>query len=220
MRKDYTHISVLLDRTGSMETIRQDTIGGFNSFLKSQKETGGFSTMTLVQFDSQNPYEIIHDFKSLEEVPELTRKTYVPRASTPLYDAMGKAIIDLEQKLAAMPEATRPTRVMLVIVTDGQENSSKEFDKKMVQKLIKEKQQKLDWQFVFLSADLDAMEDAMATGVKFGSSMMFDKTVAGIANAWLSLALRTNEFRNEMVQNFAFNEDDRAMQDSEKNRKK
>ena len=84
MKKDYTHISIILDRTGSMETIRDDTIGGFNTFLNDQKKQPGIATMTLVQFDTVDPYEIIHKFKPIQEVPELTHETYIPRASTPL----------------------------------------------------------------------------------------------------------------------------------------
>ncbi len=84
MENNYTHISVILDRTGSMESIRDDTIGGFNSFLKDQKNQEGKATLTLVQFDSQDPYEIIHHFSPINEVPELDRRTFVPRASTSL----------------------------------------------------------------------------------------------------------------------------------------
>lgn len=85
-----------------MEPIRDDTIGGFNSFLEQQKGSEGFITMTLAQFDSQDPYELIYDFKNIDEVQPLTRKTFVPRSSTPLYDAMGKAIIDLDAMADAM----------------------------------------------------------------------------------------------------------------------
>ena len=84
MKDDYTHIAVILDRTGSMETIRDDTIGGFNVFLQEQKSQTGMASLTLVQFDTQDPYEVIHQWKPVNEVPELTRSSYVPRASTPL----------------------------------------------------------------------------------------------------------------------------------------
>ena len=80
MKTDYTHMAVILDRTGSMESIRDDTIGGFNAFLSEQKLQPNKATLTLVQFDSQDPYEIIHQVKTIKEVPELTKDTYVPRA--------------------------------------------------------------------------------------------------------------------------------------------
>jgi len=140
MRQDYTHIAVILDRTGSMAVIRDDTIGGFNTFLQQQKAEPGSATLTLVQFDSQDPYqdpyEVIHRFKPIAEVPELTRETYVPRASTPLLDAMGRGIIDLEKSLSELSEADRPAKVVMVVVTDGQENASREFRKEQIEKMI------------------------------------------------------------------------------------
>jgi len=154
MKKNYTHISVILDRTGSMESIRDDTIGGFNTFLKEQKAVTGAATLTLVQFDTQNPYEVIHDFAPLAKVPELTRDTYVPRASTPLLDAMGRGINDLEKRVGLIPASRRPSKVIFVVITDGQENSSHEFRKDQIAKMIKDRTKKDDWDFVFLSADL------------------------------------------------------------------
>ena len=110
IKNDYTHISVILDRTGSMESIRDDTIGGFNAFLGEQKAQKGKATLTLVQFDSQDPYEVVHRFKPIKEVPELTRETYVPRATTPLLDALGRGINDLEKSLADMAKKDRPRK--------------------------------------------------------------------------------------------------------------
>ncbi|HAE39969.1 MAG TPA: VWA domain-containing protein [Candidatus Riflebacteria bacterium] len=219
MRSDYTHITVILDRSGSMESIRNDTIGGFNSFLTAQKAESDFATLTLVQFDTQDAYEVIQDFRNIQEVPELTRQTFVPRAGTPLYDSMGKAINDLEQKLATMPEATRPQRVIVAFVTDGQENSSCEFSKSTVQKMIKEKQEKSDWQFVFLSADLAAMDEALAAGVAATSAMLFDKTSRGIAGAWGALSSSIGLYRSNKVSDVTFTEKDRAGQEIEKNKK-
>ena len=92
MKKNYTHITIILDRTGSMESIRDDTIGGFNTFLKEQKKESGTATLTLVQFDSQDPFEIIYDFKDIKKIPKLTRETFVLRASTPLLDALGRCL--------------------------------------------------------------------------------------------------------------------------------
>src|SRR2546426_1391588 len=153
MNSGYTHISVILDRSGSMERIRDDTIGGFNGFLKDQKSQPGTATLTLVQFDTQDPYEVIHSFKPIDHIPELTRGTYVPRASTPLLDALGRGINDLEKSVADLKEDERPSRVMVVVLTDGQENSSQEFGKQQVETMIKAKTETHAWQFVFLSAD-------------------------------------------------------------------
>lgn len=220
MKKDYTHITVILDRTGSMESIRDDTIGGFNAFLDEQKNEPGKATMTLVQFDSQDPYEVLHRFKKIKKIPHLTRESYVPRASTPLLDAVGRGINDLESSLSDIKEEEKPARIVVVIITDGHENSSREFRKDQIEKMIKEKQEKYDWQFVFLSADLDAIEDAMESGFHARSSMAFDKSAAGISNAFASTSKKISEYRMHKSMRMEFDEEDRAKQESEKKRKK
>ena len=213
VKKNDTHIAVLLDRTGSMESIRDDTIGGFNTFLKQQKEAPGKATLTLVQFDSQDPYEVIHRFMPIETVPELTRETYVPRASTPLLDAMGRAINDLEQSLADLKEEERPAKVVLVVVTDGEENASREFHKEQIEKMVKEKTEKSGWQFVFLSADLAAIGDARAIGIHADSSLVFAKTGKGSAGAWNSLSARTSDYRSARKKKIGFTQGDRQHPD-------
>jgi hypothetical protein len=209
MKNDYTHISVILDRTGSMETIRDDTIRGFNTFLKEQNSQPGQATLTLVQFDSQDPYEVIHRFKPIGEVPELTRETYVPRASTPLLDAIGRGINDLDKSISELKEEDRPSKVVFVVLTDGQENSSREFSKDQIEKMVKEKTEKNDWQFVFLSADLAAIGDAISIGIPANAVLLFEKSGKGSADAWSSLSVRTSDFRSKRKKKIGFRPDDR-----------
>jgi len=216
MKSDYTHITVILDRTGSMESIRDDTIGGFNAFLTQQKAEPGLATLTLVQFDTQDPYEVIHQFQILSEIPELTRETFVPRASTPLLDAIGRGINDLEKSLIDMEENKKPSRVVMVIITDGQENSSREFKKDHIEKMIREKQEKFDWQFVFLSADLAAIGDAINHGIHARSSMSYDKNRRGTAAAWNSTSQRIADYRSARSNSVSFTDEDRSLQSSEK----
>lgn len=216
MKKDYTHIAIILDRTGSMESIRDDTIGGFNAFLSQQKAGPGTATLTLVQFDTQDPYEVVHKFKPIAKVPEMTRETFVPRAATPLLDAMGRGINDLEKSLAEMKEHKRPSRVIIIIITDGQENSSLEFRKDQIEKMIKEKQEKSAWQFIFLSADLAAIGDALTTGFHAASTMAYDKTAKGTAAAWVSASARIADYRAARSKDVSFTEEDRDQQESEK----
>jgi len=220
MDESYTHISIILDRTGSMESIRDDTIGGFNVFLKKNKQQPGSVTLTLVQFDTQDPYEVIHQFTPINEVPELTRETYVPRAGTPLLDAIGREINDLDQKLALLDEEKKPSGVIFVVITDGQENSSKEFRRDQIVKMIKEKQEKDDWQFVFLSADLEAINDAREYGFRDRSVMSFDKSAGGSSDAWTSLSHSTRNYRRDKKMGFNFSDEDRDQQKSEQKRKK
>lgn len=219
MKKDYTHIAVILDRTGSMESIRDDTIGGFNAFLNAQKAEPGLATLTLVQFDSQDPYEIVHRFKLLSEIPELSRATFVPRATTPLLDAMGRGINDLEKSLGDLSESERPSRVVMVIITDGQENASREFRKDQIGKMIREKQEESGWQFVFLSADLDSIGDALQHGIYASSVLAHDKNEHGVSAAWASLSRSISDYRAARKQDVSFDEEDRAQQKSEKKRK-
>lgn len=216
MKHDSTHIAVILDRTGSMESIREDTIGGFNAFLTQQKAEPGAATLTLVQFDSQDPYEVIHKFKPVGTVPALTRETFVPRASTPLLDAMGRGINDLEKSLAEIKDQEQPSRVVMVIITDGQENTSREFRKDQIAKMIREKQEQSAWQFVFLSADLAAIGDALASGIHADAAIRFCKSAQGTAAAWASASARVADYRADRNKDVSFTAEDRAQQESEK----
>lgn len=175
MKKDYTHISVILDRSGSMNSIKNEIIGGFNSFLEIQQKEEEEATLTLVQFDSGNPYEVIHKFRPVREIPKLTSSTFVPRGLTPLLDAIGKGIRDINSCIKELKKEARPEKVVVVIITDGQENASREFNKEKIVKMINKKKEEKNWQFVFMSSDLDAIEDAKNFGVNSKSTLSLDK---------------------------------------------
>jgi len=178
-----THISVILDRTGSMDSIRDDTIGGFNAFLADQRAIQAPTTFTLVQFDSEAPFEVLHAFAPIAAVQPLTRETYVPRANTPLYDAIGRGITGLDDRLAAMPPAERPKRIVFVIVTDGEENASREFTGREVRRLITARRRD-GWQFVFLSADEAAIKDGEGVAIHRDYSMGVAKGAQGSRDMW------------------------------------
>jgi hypothetical protein len=216
---DYTHISVILDRTGSMQPIREDTIGGFNTFLNEQRQQAGKATLTLVQFDSQDPYEVVYRVQPVHEVPELTKATYVPRANTPLLDAIGRGINDLEKGLFDMDADERPSKVVFVVITDGQENASREFRRDQILNMIKDKEDHYGWQFVFLSADLDAINDAMQQGFQTRFSLAFDKTGKGTRDAWGSVSEKISNFRSSKANDVGFTDEDRRKQKSERRRK-
>ena len=221
MKENYTHISVILDRSGSMESIRDDVIGGFNAFLDEQQALEGSATLTLVQFDSQNPYEVLANFQLIGTVQPLSRELFVPRASTPLLDAMGRGINDLEATLAKMKEGERPAKVIFLIVTDGQENSSREFSRKQITEMIAKHEKEHAWQFVYISADLSAIGEARDLGMQADKVMAFDKNGAGTRNAMMSFSKQAAAYRsNPAAAPLAFDEEDRAHQDAEKNRKK
>ena len=204
MDSDYTHISIILDRTGSMESIRDDTIGGFNAFLKEQKSQPGKATLTLVQFDTQDPYEVVHHFKPIQDIPEITHETYVPRASTPLLDAIGRGINDIEQSLLKIKDGDNPSKIIFVIITDGRENSSKEFHKEQVLKMVQEKTENENWQFVFLGADLDSINDAISFGINKEAALLFDKSGEGILDGWTSLSENITGYRSKRKKKIGF----------------
>jgi len=209
MQTDYTHMTVILDRSGSMDEIRDDIIGGFNGLLGDHKAQPGKATMTLVQFDGQDPYEVLHRFKPLRDVPPLDRSTYVPRGGTPLFDAVGRGINDIEAALGKLAEADRPTKVIFAIVTDGEENSSVEFGKEQVTKMIKAKTDENAWEFVFLSADLAAFEEAGEIGVDAMKRMVFAKGSMGTAGAWRALSDQAGMFRRVAGHRIGFADEDR-----------
>lgn len=220
MKQEYTHITVILDRSGSMESIRNDVVGGFNAFLAEQQTASGTATMTLVQFDTQNPYEVLANFQLIGTVAPLTRDLYVPRASTPLLDAIGRGINDLEATLHRMKEEERPAKVIFLIVTDGQENSSREFNRTQITQMISAHEEKEKWQFVYISADLAAIEDARQYGVRPSHVMAYDKTAVGAQSAFRSVSKNTRDWRSGAAPAPAFTEEDRALHEAEQQRKK
>lgn len=150
-----TDITVLLDRSGSMASVKTDTIGGFNTFLKEQQKAKGDARLTLAQFDME--YEIVHEGKPVKDVPPLNDSTFVPRGSTALLDAMGRTIVSAKARV-------KPGElVVFVVLTDGQENSSHEYTKAAIRAMVEE-HTKAGWQFVYLGANHDSFFEAGAIG--------------------------------------------------------
>lgn len=154
--KNYTDITIILDRSGSMASIKKDTIGGFNSFVDDQKKDNPTAKLSLVQFDHE--YKIDYDGEPIQEIKNLSEKTFQPRGSTALYDAMGKAINAAGDRFSSMEEQDRPEKVIFVIMTDGGENSSFEFTGPEVQEMVGIQQKTYSWEFIFLGASPDFEE--------------------------------------------------------------
>jgi len=164
------HVEIVLDRSGSMELIKEDAEGGLREFIRKLGEINMPTTVTLNQFDDH--YETVFANRPLGRVPEWH---LVPRGSTALRDAMGLTINALGERLAAMDEADRPGKVILVIQTDGKENASREFGRDQIRSMITVQQDKWNWDFVFLGADQDAIAAANDYGIGANSSMSYDK---------------------------------------------
>lgn len=171
MDKNYTHIVLIVDRSGSMEQIREDAEGGINSFIREQKEAGGRATLTLVQFDSQNPYDVVHDARDLKEIQPNFK--LVPRDWTPLYDAVGRGINKTGEFLTSLPEAKRPGLVAFVIATDGLENHSTEFTQKQIADMVKHQESKYSWSFTYIGANQDAVLVAKGIGIQAGKAATY-----------------------------------------------
>jgi len=189
MAKDLTEIIVVLDRSGSMATIRGDMEGGFNSFIAAQRALPGDCTVTLTQFDTD--YEIVFAGKPLADVPPLTLE---PRGATALLEAVSKTITATGLRLAGLPEDQRPERVLFVIITDGHENASPpEFTAESVLAMVKHQTERYSWEFVFIGANQDAIATAASLGIRNAAN--FAATPAGTAKALHGLNVGTSNYR-------------------------
>jgi len=178
MKNNFTRIAIILDRSGSMESCKESTVAGFNEFIRTQQELPGEAMVKLVQFDDR--YETVFDM-NLKMCPELTQNTFVPRGSTALLDAQGRTIVELGQELAALPESERPSKVIVVTLTDGMENASKDYNLEKIGEMIREQRDKYNWDFVFLGANQDAIQTAAAMNIPMPSAMSYSTSKAGIA---------------------------------------
>lgn len=159
-----TLIVAVLDRSVSMQSILSDAVGGFNAFLEAQQKLNvDECRMTVAMFDDQ--YELLYNNALIEDVKPFTEETYGPRGMTALYDAIGKTINSVGIELNALPENEKPGKVLFVILTDGMENSSKEFMCSDVMKLIKQQTTQWNWQFIYLAADESGMQQGLALGI-------------------------------------------------------
>jgi hypothetical protein len=193
--KDATDITIVLDRSGSMSSIQSDTIGGFNTFIAEQKAIPGDCAVTLIQFDSQNPQEIIFNAVPIADVPALTAATFTPRASTPLYDAMGQAIVSAGIRFAAMPEDQRPGKVLFIVITDGEENSSHEYSREKVFALVAEQKKTYGWTFVYIGANQDAMKTGPSVGVHVNAAMTYTAAGPQTRSVYTSLSANVGNTR-------------------------
>jgi uncharacterized protein YegL len=182
-KKDYTHIVVILDKSGSMAGLTNDVIGGFNKFLKAQQELPGEATMSLIQFATY--YYEEYTFTPIKEVPPLTRTSYEPDGcSTRLRDSLCKALISIEKELERFTEFSAPEKVVVVVITDGAENDSEEFDHKTMIAKSLECQEEKKWEFVYLGAHIDAFKQASDFGFKGAKSAMMSHGAQGMSTAF------------------------------------
>ncbi len=208
--KSNTHIGVVLDRSGSMDSMKREIIGGFNNFLKEQQEVPGTATMTFVQFDDQ--IDRLASFKELKEITPLDETTYVPRGCTKLYDAIGLTVNSIKDEIGKAAE--KPDKVLVLILTDGMENASQEYDTDKIKSLL-EAQQKEGWEFSFIGANQDAILTARGIGLSnAASNITYAATPKGAINMMRSMSTATASFRCSVGgEHYAYAQKDRDAQE-------
>jgi Mg-chelatase subunit ChlD len=186
MRHDLTDITIILDRSGSMQTVRTDTIGGYNAFIAAQAALPGEARISLVQFDHE--YAVVYAGVECAQVAPLTTDTFSPRGNTALLDAIGRTIHDTGNRFNALHEDERPGKVVVVIITDGEENASSKFTREQVLALITQQRERYQWEFVFLGANQDAIIAGAALGVPARSSLSYAADAQGTSDVFGSAA--------------------------------
>ena len=177
-RADLTHLYFLLDRSGSMQSIKTDTEGGFAAFIDEQRSGPGECRVTLAQFDDS--YKVVYADRPLAAVPALKLR---PRGRTALLDARGRLVTDAGASLAALPEDERPGTVIVAVMTDGMENASKEWTHAAIKALVGQQSEQYGWQFMYMGADQDAIEVGASLGVSRDASVTYSRGKAGAVMA-------------------------------------
>jgi len=210
MKKDLTHIIIVLDRSGSMSGIQRATISGFNEFIGQQRTLPGTATLLAVKFDDQ--YELLYE-GGLAGAPPLDENNFVPRGMTALQDAIGRTIDEAGRKLAATGEDQRPEKVIFVVLTDGLENASKEYSREKVAEMIGHQREKYSWEFVFLGANQDAVLVGAGLNIPQQASMTYAASPLAMESAMKSVGWLTAQYRAGKPAAFTEEQREAAMTD-------
>lgn len=211
MKDTFTDITIVLDRSGSMSSVADDTIGGFNRFLDDQKKAPGSANITLHQFDTVHETPI--PTTDIQKAPHLTTETFVPRGGTALLDAIGRAINRTGTRLGTESDSERAGKVIFVIITDGEENSSREFDLTRINEMIKHQRDKYSWDFVFLGANQDAIGTAAGMGINTANAITYAHNSVGTQSAFAAVASNVVRARvSGQSARLAFSDDQREEQ--------
>jgi hypothetical protein len=207
-RSDLTHLYFLLDRSGSMQSIKSDIEGGFAAFIDEQRKGVGECRATLAQFD--DVYELVYADRPVADVPPLDLQ---PRNMTALHDAMGRLITDAGAQLAALPEDQRPGNVVVAIMTDGLENASKEWTGAAIKALVEQQTNAFNWTFMYMGADQDAIEVGESLGIAREHAVTYgrSKSAGAMATAGAKISkLRAARVAAPAAKMEAFTEAERA----------
>jgi hypothetical protein len=189
--QNLTHLLVISDRSGSMEFGQKDAEGGINAFIDEHKKAPGNADITFVEFDTR------HDTVYSGPIKDMPRYQLLPRGGTALLDAIGFAVTGLGVELAARPEDKRPGAVIVVVSTDGEENSSYEWEQEKVKDLLKRQQDDYSWKVIFLGANIDAVTTGASYGISAASSMTFD--MDNVIGTYAMAAANTTAYRGSVA---------------------
>ena len=193
MNNNLTELVFVLDKSGSMGGLERDTIGGFNSMLEKQRKEDGDVVISTVLFDDR--MQVIHDRVGIDGIRDLTSEDYQVGGCTALLAALGKSIKHINKVQKALSEDERPAKTMFVITTDGQENSSHEYSYEKIKKMVEKKQEKKQWEFLFLGANMDAISAAANIGIRADRAVNFVCDATGTAVNYSALSRAVSKLR-------------------------
>ena len=208
MTNEVTELVFILDRSGSMGSMCDEAIGGFNAFLEEQKKLPGEAKLTLCLFDHE--YQLIHNGKDIKTVEPLSKDTYTPRGTTALLDAVGRTLDDVGKRLtdthtcnACGTTGKKPTKVLIAVLTDGLENASRDYKKTKINEMIEHHKKNHDWQFMFLAANQDAFSEGSSLGVLSTKSMNYTMDAQGFSKGFGALNTSAKLYRSASREVFA-----------------
>lgn len=195
MNEATTILVSIIDRSGSMSGLEQKTIEGFNHFLKGQREVKGDVEVNTVLFDDQ--FEILHNKLPIQHVPAMTHEQYFTRGSTALLDAIGRSIHHIETRITHA-EKRLADKIIFLIITDGMENSSRQYSFEIIRSLIKKHTKNDGWEFIFMGANMDAVKEAARYGIHANRSMNYRATEKGVEHVYRSANIMATKIRSDI----------------------
>lgn len=210
MKKNLTELVFILDRSGSMAGLEEDTIGGFNAMIEKQKAESGEALVSTVLFDNET--DVIHDRVDIQKIPPMTRDTYYVRGCTALLDAVGGAIHHIGNVHKYAREEDRPEKTLFVITTDGMENASRKYTYDRLKAMIERQKSRYGWEFIFLGANIDAAKEAARFGIdadraanyhadRQGTAVIYEAVSEAVCNIRASRPMST-EWRRKVDEDY------------------
>jgi uncharacterized protein YegL len=196
-RPNFTEIVAIIDKSTSMDFMTKETIAGFNKFLKEQKKVDGDANLSLILFNDQTEY--LYDNVPIKKVKKLSEKTYRADGMTAMNDAVGSAIDKLGNRLSKMEDHERPSNIVVLIITDGQENSSREYETSKIKEMITTQQNIYSWEFIFLGANIDVDKYAADYGFSKGKFASYNQTSKGTTAVFDSMSMACSTERSRGI---------------------